>query len=282
MQQRTTSFSIYGLIIALLVHLVVVLLILIIPAPPLAPKADKPEESRFKVSLKERSIVLKKSLVTNTIPKITQAQPIPHGEQLEIPTPTKMQPQVESKIEPAKPLSQPLPPQALPVTPEPKKAFERHVAKIVADIDRQPQPKKEQGLYDILSRPDTVNKTSSSPTAKLNNNIKKLYGNKFEELSEAEQQYIEDNLDEIGGIYQKTLNRVGDSKIPDGYYLNSQNLIEFYLYPDGNISEIRFIKKGQSELVDKVTQMAIETSYHKFPRPRQKTLIRATTKYFMN
>ncbi len=283
--QRHNSFSLYALLIAVLVHIIVILLLAfiekVIPTTP-PPAKEKAHESRFKVSLKERPKTPKEALVKNEIPKISKTRPMPKGEQLKTPTPTaKPQPKIEPIVEP-KPT--PVPPQkeATTTAPEPKKAFERHVAKKVTTIEREPQPKKEKGLYDILSQADPEATTSSSPTIKINDSIQKLYGDKFGELSEGEQKYILDNQEVMRRITQTVLDRYGRSRIPDNLRVDETNTIEFYLHPDGSISDIRYLKHSRFAILDDTTKETIEIAYSKYPRPAQKTYIRYRVWYNLN
>ncbi|HEX5623287.1 MAG TPA: hypothetical protein VFX57_02480 [Sulfuricurvum sp.] len=279
---KTKSFSLYAFIIAVLVHLVAVLLLAFIekitpPPPPPPVEKEKPAESRFKLSLKERPQAPKEALVKNDIPKISKARPMPKGEQLQTPTPQhKPQPKLETKPQPAPSLPMP---QSVTVPkettlPESKKAFERHVAKEVAAIERKPQPKKEFSLYDTFSKADPEPRASSGSMTKVSDSIQKLYGDKFGELSEGEQKYILDNQEVMRRITQSVLDRYGRSKIPDHLRVDETNMIEFYLHPDGHISDIRFLKNSRFAILDDTTKETIEIAYGQYPRPAQKTLIR--------
>lgn len=268
--KRTKSFSLYAFIIALLVHIIIMLVLVLLdqfkPATP-PEKESKPQEERFKLSLKDRPTTAKESLVKNDIPKITPKRSIPRGEQM---------------IKDAQPLPKPqMKKTALPETktpepiPEPKKAYERHVAKSVADIERKPMPKKEQGLYDILSKADpSAQEQPVKSSTRLTDSIQRLYGDKFNELSEGEQKYIIDNQEVMRRITQNVLDRYGHSRIPDNIRINDTNMVEFYLHPDGSISDLRLLKNSQLSILDDTTREVIELAYAKYPRPQQKTLIR--------
>ncbi|MDP3021729.1 MAG: hypothetical protein Q8N01_06800 [Sulfuricurvum sp.] len=277
---RTKSFSLYAFIIALLVHFIVFLMIVLFNtlAPKLSPKPqEKPEESRFKISLKTQPQAPKEAIVKNTIPKITKAPPMPKGEQLTKPT---FAPKIQTVPDPkpaVKPqTAQPIAPtqESAATPPEPKRAFERHVAPQVATIERQPQPKKEQGLYDFLSKADPNLRSSSESSTKVSDNIQKLYGDKFGELSEGEQKYILDHQETMRRITQSVLDRYGRSKIPDNLRVDETNTIEFYLHPDGSISDIHFLKNSRFSILNDTTKETIELAYARYPRPAQKTLIR--------
>ncbi|MGD9655814.1 MAG: hypothetical protein AB7U44_11510 [Sulfuricurvum sp.] len=280
--KRTQSFSLYALIIAFLVHLIVVLLFIILnqlTPPPPPPQPEPKEEQRFKLSLKERPNIQKEALVKNDIPKPQVKRAIPRGEQLEhpkSPTPTVRQ----TRPQPTPRIQQPAPSQNTPVQqaeplPKPRKAFEQHIAKQVATIERQNIPKKEQGLYDILSKADgSAQQVMTRGSTRITDSIQRLYGDKFSELSAGEQKYIIDNQEIMRRITQGVLDRYGRSKIPDNIRTDDTNMIEFYLHPDGSISDLHFLKNSQLSILDDTTKEVIELAYSKYPRPEQKTLIR--------
>lgn len=273
--KRTKSFSLYAFIIALLVHIIIMLVLVLLdqfkPATP-PQKEEQPQEERFKLSIKDRPTTAKESLVKNDIPKITPKRSIPQGEQLLKETPQPLpKPQkpktAEPEVKPASPKAEPI--------PEPKKAYERHVAKPVAEIERKPIPKKEQGLYDILSKPDpSAQEQPMKSSTKLTDSIQRLYGDKFNELSEGEQKYIIDNQEVMRRITQNVLDRYGHSRIPNNIRINDTNMVEFYLHPDGSISDMRLLKNSRLSILDDTTREVIELAYAKYPRPQQKTLIR--------
>ncbi|MDP3265550.1 MAG: hypothetical protein Q8M39_01850 [Sulfuricurvum sp.] len=277
---RTKSFSLYALIIALLVHFIIFLMLLLFNtlSPKIMPQPkEKSEASRFKLSLKERPKASKEAVVKNEMPKITKALPMPKGEQLKkLTSASKSQKTPDSKpsSKPQKAQSVTQVPEAAATPPEPKRAFERHVAAQVATLERQPQPKKESGLYDFLSKADPNPRSSSDSITKVGDNIQKLYGDKFGELSAGEQKYIIDNQETMRRITQSVLDRYGRSKIPDNLRVDETNTIEFYLHPDGSISDIHFLKNSRFSILNDTTRETIEIAYAKYPRPAQKTLIR--------
>lgn len=275
--KRTESYSLYAFIIAFLVHFIIVLLLILFdqlkPTSPPPPPPSEPKEERFRLSIQERPDIEKEAVVKNDIPKITSKRSIPHGEQLIKDAQPKPKPQKLKSVAPI-PVSKPSPPITEPL-PEPKKAYEQSNAKPVATIDRQPKPKKEQGLYDILSKADpSAQERPTRSSTKVADSIQRLYGDKFTELSEGEQKYILDNQEVMRRITQGVLDRYGRSRIPDSIRTNDTNMIEFYLHPDGSISDIHFLKNSNLAILDDTTKEVIELAYSKYPRPQQKTLIR--------
>lgn len=291
MRRNNSSFSFYALIIALLVHLVIALLLLFIqhiaPVLPVPQKEEKPQEQRFKLSLKEQPRAQKEALIKNTTPKPTIAPPMPKGEQLKTQSPkAKPQPQrkpTEQKQQQPAPQAQAIAqPKETPQPQESKKAFERHIAKEVATIERKPQPKKEFNLYDSLSTADETPKKSLQSTIKSTDSVQKLYGDKFGELSAGEQKYILDNHEVMRRITQGVLNRYGRSRIPDNLKANDINMVEFYLHPNGSISDMKLIKNSQFSILDDTTRETIEIAYKDYPHPEQKTYIRYRVWYNLN
>lgn len=273
--KRTKSFSLYAFIIAALVHLIILLVLILLdqfkPVPPPPEEMSEPKEERFRLSMKERPNITKEAIVKNEIPKVTPNRSIPRGEQMikdAQPLPKPQKPKSPT------PEVKPTPPTPEPI-PEPRKAFERHVAKPVAEIERKPLAKKEFSLHDSLSKadPSALDRPTRSST-KIADSIQRLYGDKFNTLSEGEQKYILDNQEVMRRITQGVLDRYGRSRIPDSIRTNDTNMIEFYLLPDGSISDIRFLKNSNLAILDDTTKEVIELAYSKYPRPQQKTLIR--------
>ena len=269
--KRREPYSLYAFIIAVLVHIVLILVIMILDQlEPVPPKPNEmAQEERFLLSLREHSEVFEEELVKNEIPKKAQTGTVPRKDQPVKPAPLLPAPRVPKAQPPEKrPAAEAVP----SVTPA--KRFERPIPKTAATIERQPQPKKEPGLYDILSRPDTSVQDQPKSTVKVSESIQRLYGDKFSELSEGEQKYILDNQEVMRRITQQVLTRYGRSRIPDSIRAKDVNTIEFYLYPDGSISDIRFLEHSSLSILDDTTKEVIELAYAKYPRPQQKTLIR--------
>lgn len=115
----------------------------------------------------------------------------------------------------------------------------------------------------------------------LQNEIKQLYGDELGDYGDAEQDFIINNLREIGHITQYHLSRRGYP--PDAGYLGQQgtNAVEFYLYPNGDISDLKIIQETQSMILDKNTITVIQIAYKDYPRPTTKTKIKIYVKYYL-
>ena len=80
-------------------------------------------------------------------------------------------------------------------------------------------------------------------------------------------------------ITQQVLNRVASVNLRRDININATNVIEFYLHPNGDMSDFRFLKKSGYYVLDDTTQETIEYAYSKYPRPKEKTLIRYNVFY---
>jgi len=153
--------------------------------------------------------------------------------------------------------------------------------KIVPSKPTKPKSK----LYSFLSKKVSPQKNLSHNSTRrenrINSDIKELYGSDFGKLSAGEQKYILDNQEIMRRITQEVLTRVGSVNIPQNLRVNKYNLIEFYLYPNGDISDIKFLKKTGFYILDDTTKETIEYAYAKYPRPKQKTLIRYKVGYYL-
>ena len=159
---------------------------------------------------------------------------------------------------------------------------------------------KEQALSYDLSKLEIFNKNTSQNTSQasstsqasvarklqslpkdIQNEITQLYGDELGDYGEAEQDFIINNLRDIGRITQYYLSKRGYP--PDAGYLGQQgtNAVEFYLYPNGNISDLKIIQDSKSMILDKNTMTIIQIAYKDYPHPTTKTKIKIYVKYYI-
>ena len=136
-------------------------------------------------------------------------------------------------------------------------------------------------LYEDKSTQEakTSHKKVINNNSNISQNIKKLYGEEFGKLTPGQQQYILDNQEIMRRITQQVLNRVARVNIPHDLHVNKSNTIEFYLHPNGDMSDFRFISKSGYYILDDTTKETIEYAYSRYPRPKETTLIRYNVYY---
>jgi outer membrane biosynthesis protein TonB len=279
-----------ALLIAIMFHALVLMLFYFLLS--ITPKhVEKPQEQRIKVSLREKpQPVEKPAAIKNEIPPVTQAPPLPKGKQLEKAVPETP----KSKPAPAKEKPQPPKPQptkaikSIP-SPAPKKevkkpAYKHFEKKPSKEIKITKTPAKKSALYEKLSKqqaPQEQEKQKAESGTRISPNIQEAYGEAFGKLSEGEQKYIVDNQEIMRRITQEQLNRLGPVNIPRNLNVNTFNIIEFYLHPNGDITELKIITASGFEILDETSLQTIEYSYHRYPLPKEKTLIRYKVGYYL-
>ena len=280
---------------ALLIHLLIflVLWLLFIYIPVVEPKKID-QERKIKISLKELPVTHKKSgLTKQKLPEPKKAPPMPKGKQLkEIvkkplkkyepkkvvqKKPTLNKPQTPKKPPKKYAKTEPLPPKSKPFIP--LKPVEQK------DHNTTKTKKKEDPLAflyeDKSSTEKKQTKKSYADGGNISQDIKELYGEEFGKLTPGQQQYILDNQEIMRRITQQVLNRVARVNIPRDLRVNRHNVVEFYLHPNGDISDFKFLSKSGYYVLDDTTKETIEYAYSKYPRPKEKTLIRYNVYYHL-
>ena len=291
-----------ALIIAILFHLLIILLFVLLGymMPEIKKSEPKKEEERIKVSLIEKPETAKQAPVENKVKHPEAAPPMPKGKQLEriVQKPFKKVPEEPKPVEPPPPVTKlPVEPKELPQPEPPAKKTEPLPPKKTEYIppekveeaiqEKKAEEEDEHGkLYAFLSKKVISEKpskkgTSKERTSRISEDIKEAYGSEFGKLTEGELKYILDNEEIMRRITQQVLNRVGAVNIPNDFRINSYNVVEFYLHPNGDISDLRIIKKSGFYLLDDTTKETIEYAYSKYPLPKQKTLIRYRVGYYL-
>ncbi len=135
---------------------------------------------------------------------------------------------------------------------------------------KQEEPKT-KNLSSFLSKKESVETQS-----KNDKEIKALYQDEFFSLSKEEQEFIKENLDDIGRVTQKYL------KYPDFAGATGQsgvNILEFFLHPNGDITDLKIINSSGYNTLDKNSIETVEVAYKEYPRPQVKTKIRIYVNY---
>lgn len=252
---------------------------------------EKTEERRIKVSLKELppkpKEIPKEEIqqeIKQEIPKETPppvAPPMPKGSQLkelikldpkELAKPKKEPKKEIKKVEPKpSPKIEPLPPQKPYI--ELEKPQER-------EVKEQKKSEAYSFLAEDLSSSKEPKKSEQSHTpSHISSNLRELYGDEFGLLPSEAQKYLIDNQEIMRRITQEVLNRVASVNLTPDLTQSSYNIIEFYLHPNGDISEIKFLKPSGQFILDRTTKETIEYAYSRYPRPEVKTLVRYNVYY---
>lgn len=136
---------------------------------------------------------------------------------------------------------------------------------IITDYTKRNKGKiQRKTLEDYLSNP--IN--TYQETKDLADQYKKLYGNEYNEFTLVQKAYLEKNLETVQSITQRYL------KYPDIAIKTKQqglSVIEFYLHPNGDISNLKLKKSSGYTSLDKESIDVIKTAYKEYPKPKEKT-----------
>jgi len=119
----------------------------------------------------------------------------------------------------------------------------------------------------------TLTKNSSSRL------INRLYGHEFDSYTSAQKKFLKNNLGRIHAITQRALSRNGypESAIRMGQ--EGVNVVSFYLYPNGNITNLKLDRSMGHSSLDKNTLQVIRIAYSNYPLPTMKTKIKFYVNY---
>ncbi len=281
------SRSTAALLIAIMFHILLFVLFFFLLHLKPETTIDKPKEHRIKVALKEKPKTSKKSAaVENKQKPILKAPPIPKGKQMKkLPQKKSAQTKPSTKTSTSRQVTQKTKPVDKQQPVEKKKAYVKNVPKKISkDINITTKPSKKSGLYAMLSKKQ---KSKDEPKKKtlagtqIGSDFKEAYGEAFGKLSAGEQKYIIDNQERMRRITQEQLNRLAPVNIPRNLHVNTMNIIEFYLHPNGDISGLKVISPSGHQILDDTSLQTVEYSYHRYPLPEQKTLVRYKVGYYL-
>ena len=161
-----------------------------------------------------------------------------------------------------------------------KKPLIKYEEKKITQVEKKSTIKvKKKPKYAWLKEDSQDNEVTQKtkkiiPSSSISKNIEEAYGDEFGKLSLGQKRYILDNQDIMNRITQQVLTRVASVNLTSDINVNKVNLIEFYLHPNGDMTDFKFIKKSGYYILDDTTKETIEYAYSRYPRPKEKTLIR--------
>ncbi|WP_332444620.1 TonB family protein [Wolinella succinogenes] len=246
-----------ALFISLLLHALLLWLLFYMPKP------TPPKEPLKQGEQKEKKISLQNLKLTPPMPPAPAPAP-------QEPTPPSKEKELQENPKP--PMKEPAPKPMPTPKPLPKATQERPAP---SSAKSEPHPTQESNQSQAPSKPSAPTAYDLSKKFK-DSDIKELYGEEFFGLGEEEQEFLEDNLRTIGAITQRYLKY---PSIAGQLGQEGINAVEFYLHPNGDISDLRLIRSVGYTLLDKNSLKTIEVAYKDYPRPKTKTKIRIKVYY---
>lgn len=277
--------SYFALFVAVLIHLLLLLLYLRIEDYKPENKKNV-QEKKIKIHLrtlpKKKEIQKTLAPIQEEIKAIEEMPVMPKGSQLtKIIQKKSLIYKPKSKVKKTKlnpkPIIKKRTPKIKRIPLPPKKTH-------IPLIKRKKEKKQESSSMDWLleDKSDAIieeEKTLNHLGMSSGKNIQELYGDEFGKLTPGQQEYILNNQEIMKRITQGVLNRQARVSNINKINVNRSNVIEFYLHPDGSMSDFKFLNKSGYFILDEITRVTIEYAYAKYPRPSEKTLIRYNVFY---
>lgn len=289
--------SYFALFVAFLIHLLILLLFWLLGTMAPEIKKEEKKENKIKVSLKEMP---KKFKDAGEVKEVAQKQPdiappMPKGSQLKEIVQSVPKPPI--KYEPKK---------AIPPQPSkqsaPKKEAQKQRSIIEPTPKSEPLPtkpfipvqeekkeskeaKKQDDPMNFLYEDTTAQEAKEEKAKRVSgssvgtSDLRELYGDEFGKLTPGQQKYLIDNQEIMRRITQEILNRVARVNIRHDMNVNKVNIVEFYLHPNGDMTDFKFLQSSGYHVLDQTTQETIEFAYSRYPRPEEKILVRYNVFY---
>ncbi|PAF42413.1 TonB family protein [Helicobacter sp. 11S02629-2] len=128
-----------------------------------------------------------------------------------------------------------------------------------------------------LSLQDSIN--ALPPSAR--EDIADLYGEKFGNMSLEDKKYIVDSYMLNGQVFQYYANRLGYPSIAAYFGQQGVGVVEFTLYPDGHISDVKIIKSSTFSAIDDQIIELVKLAAKDLKRPPKPIPIRLRGNYFI-
>ncbi len=155
------------------------------------------------------------------------------------------------------------------------KKVSKHIKKVQKRKQKaviQKQPKKQLSSLESMF----LSKQKNKPIDKITQSYLNLYGNEYNNFTPKQKKYLKENLKDIGRITQKYLFYPRIAARTRQY---GTNVVEFYLYPNGDISDLKLIRKLYYTSLDENSIHTIQIAFKDYPRPKTKTKIRIYINY---
>ena len=166
---------------------------------------------------------------------------------------------------------------------KPKKIKKKRAKKAKTVVKKRLHKKRElNSTKPPATLPSLSTLFAKKPTPKnkpLPKEIQKLYKDEFSTFTKEQQKFIKDNLSKIGEITQKYLYLRGYPYIAVKTRQEGVNIVEFYLHPNGDITDLKLISSSGYEALDKNSIETIKSAYKDYPLPKETTKIKIYMQY---
>ena len=143
-------------------------------------------------------------------------------------------------------------------------------------IQKQEEKVIEQKQTKAIERQQEIQEIQKLPA--ITQSYIKLYGEQYFEFSEYQRRYLKQNLNTIGKITQRFLRY---PKVSIRTKQKGMNVVEFYLHPNGDITDLKLADSSYYTALDTNSIDTIRIAYQDYPRPLEKVKIKIYIKYIL-
>lgn len=250
---RVMKNYIVALIITIFIHL-----LLFTSIELEVPKVNSPKKSNPPSSIKYVK------LIQPQIKKIPQVQ----------------QQQIQKKAE-NKPVIKPKKKEYKKVSKKIKKVPKRTIQKkqnIVKKTQPKPEIKPQKPQQPVSALESLLSIEKPKPKDRVTQSYLDLYGKEYDTFTKEQKKYLENNLKNIGLITQRYLRY---PTIAIRTHQQGTNVVEFFLHPNGDITDLKLISPKRYTSLDENSIHTIQIAYKDYPRPKEKTKIRIYVTYYL-
>lgn len=140
--------------------------------------------------------------------------------------------------------------------------------------EKAPQTQRPQNAQNPQAKPNAPSNTAAGAPPSFYQLLQEdvqspwqeLYGDEVRSLSKEDKAYLDENYRKIYTITQRNLRYPQEA---GRLGLQGVNRVEFFLQPNGDITDLRITSSSGYEMFDKNSLRTIEISYKDYPRPKK-------------
>ncbi|HHS93566.1 MAG TPA: TonB family protein [Campylobacterales bacterium] len=254
------------------------------PTKPLAPQSVPKVKPVQKKSVKEERVKKETKPVEKPIPKKTEVKKV-EKKKVEVKKPESKKVEMNKneikKSETKKKTEQRVErPKVLTKKTESLQKFEEEMVYIPdamlmpsSSSQQETVQKTAQKEADDLGSFFTSPASTTSTQAYPSNKVQQLYGTEYHQFTATQKKFIEDNLDTIQQITQRTLSQRGYPRGAGETGQEGTNIVSFNLHPNGDISNLRLKSGTGYRALDENSVTLIRVAYKDYPYPSTTTKI---------
>lgn len=158
------------------------------------------------------------------------------------------------------------------VKPTYNKPLPQEIAKTPLEVEQEKQ--KKENLSNFLAKPEM--ELDRNMLDNITKSYLELYGEEYNSFTTVQKVFLQKNLKDIGRITQRYLRY---PSLAARLRQAGTNIVEFMLYPNGDISNLMLTNSSGSTSLDDNTVETIRIAYKDYPRPQEPTKIRIYVNY---